>query len=90
MIHLSQTGVGTVANTNSLRDSDGTGIFPVQAAGDGVTQFRVLGRVSPAAPWVELKAAGTADFLESISWLPYIQLEVTSGTGTVELFIGEK
>lgn len=86
---LERTGVGTVENTNAIRDSRGTGLLPLQANGDGTTTFRILGRVAPDAPWVELKAAGTADFLESISWVPYIQLDVTAGATKVELWIGE-
>lgn len=90
MITITQTGVGAATHTASIRDSDGTGVLPLQAAVTGTATFRVLGRVSPDAPWVELKAAGTAAFLESFSWVPFIQLEVTIGTGTVNLYIGEK
>jgi hypothetical protein len=89
MIKLSRTGVGVVSNDAAVRDSRGTGLLPVQADGDGATTFRVTGRVSPSAPWVEIKAPGTADWLEAISWVPYLQLEVTVGTGTVDLYIGE-
>jgi hypothetical protein len=87
---ISQTGVGVESHPNSIRDSSGTSLLPVQAQGDGATTFRVLGRVSPDAPWVEIIAAGTADFLQAVSWVPYMQLEVTSGTGTVDLWIAEK
>lgn len=87
---LTQTGVGTTDNPTAVRDSQGTGLLPIQADGDGVTTFKINGRVAPDAPWVELKAAGTADFLESLSWVPNIQLEVTAGTGTVTLWIGDK
>lgn len=90
MIILSQTGVGTEDVTQAIRDSQGSALLPIQADGDGVTTFRVLGRISPEAPWVEIKAAATADFLESISWVPYLRLEVTAGAGTVNLYIGEK
>lgn len=87
---IERTGVGTATHEGSIRDSNGTGLLPLQAAITGTATFRVLGRVSPAAPWVELKAAGTVAFLESFSWVPFIELEVTSGTGTVSLYIGEK
>lgn len=86
---LTKTGVGTVTHTASLRDSQGSGLIPVQASSDGATTFRVLGRVSPDAPWAEIKAAGTADFLEAFSWVPFVQLEVTSGSGTVSLWVAE-
>lgn len=87
---LTQTGVGTADNTSAVRDSQGTGLLPIQAQGDGATTFKINGRVAPDAPWVELKAAGVADFLESVSWVPNIQLEVTAGSGTVSLWIGDK
>ena len=89
---ISQTGVGTKSPTTSIRDSYGHALLPIQAHGDGATTFRVRGRVSndPACPWVDIVAAGTADFLQSISWIPFLQLEVTSGAGTVDLYIGEE
>lgn len=89
MVKLSQTGVGSTSVATAVRDTHGSGLLPIQAAGDGATTFRVLGRVSPDAPWVELKAAGTADFLEAFSWVPYLELDVTVGTGTVSLYIGD-
>lgn len=87
---ISRTGVGTVTHAASVRDSNGHALLPIQADGDGATTFRVLGRVSPEAPWVEIVAAGTVDFLESISWVPFIQLEITAGSGPVILYIGEE
>lgn len=87
---LTQSGVGTESNADAIRDSAGVSLLPIQVAGDGVTQFRVLGRVSPDAPFVEIIAPGTADFLQAVSFVPYIQLEVISGTGTVDLWIAEK
>lgn len=87
---ISQTGVGTATHDASIRDTYGHALLPIQAHGDGVTTFRVLGRIRPDAPWAEIVAAATADFLQSISWVPFIQLEVTSGAGTVTLWIGEE
>lgn len=87
---ITKTGVGTADVPSAIRDTDGTGLLPVQAHGDGVTTFRVLGRVSSEAPWVELVAPATADFLQSVSWVPYLRLEITAGTGTVALYIAEK
>jgi hypothetical protein len=86
---ISRTGVGTASHTASVRDNYGHALLPIQAQANGNT-FRVLGRISPDAPWVEIKAAGTADFLESVSWVPFIQLEVTVGSGTTNLWIGEE
>lgn len=91
MISLQQTGVGVQSNTaREVYDSMGTGMLPVQVDGDGVTTFKINGRVSPDAPWMEIVAAQTADLLQSIAWVPYIQLEVTAGAGTVKLWLGEK
>lgn len=90
MMKLTASGAaGTAENTTAIRDSQGTGSLPLQADTDG-TAFRVLGRVSPDAPWVEIKAAGTADFLDHIPWTPYLRVEITAGTGTVTLWCGEK
>jgi hypothetical protein len=81
---LTVNGVGTDANTRPIPD----GATAIQAAGDGLTTFRIMGRLGSSAEWVELVAAGTADLLQSIPALPYVQLEVTAGTGTVNLYIG--
>lgn len=88
MIKLTRTGVGTVDHEGTVRDTNGSGLLPVQADTDGTT-FKLLGRVSPDAPWVEIKAAGTVDFLENISWVPYLRLEITAGAGTVTVWVGE-
>jgi hypothetical protein len=90
MLELKQAGIGATDTYRDVRDRNGTGLLPMQAGGDGATTFRVLGRVHTNAPWVEIKAAGTADFLECISWVPYVRLEVTAGTGTVRLWLGEQ
>ena len=90
MKYLARTGVGTADHAESILDTDGTGILPVQAGVTGTATFRLLGRVSADAPWIEIRSAATADYLESISWVPYIRLDVTAGTGTVQVWIGEK
>lgn len=90
MQKLIRTGVGTATVDHDVYDSTGTGMLPIQADGDGATTFRLLGRVASDAPWVEIIAPGTADFLQSFAWVPYIQLEVTAGAGTVSVWIGEK
>lgn len=87
---LMQMGVGTETHEGSVRDTNGTSLLPIQAKGDGVSTFRVMGRVHPDADWVEIIAPGTADFLQAISWVPYLQLEITSGDGMVELYIAEQ
>jgi hypothetical protein len=87
---IERTGVGTVTHTFAIRDSHGTGLLPLQAEVVGSATFRILGKVRPEAPWVEIRAANTAAFLESISWVPYLQLSISAGTGTVRLYVGEK
>jgi hypothetical protein len=87
---ISKTGVGTATHAGSVRDSYGHALLPIQGSSDGATTFRVRGKVSPEAPWIDIVTAGTVDFLQSISWVPFIQLEITSGTGTVNLYIGEE
>lgn len=89
MIYLTRTGVGTADHAGIVRDTNGSGLLPVQADTDGTT-FKVMGRVSPDAPWAELKAAGAIDFIEAVVRVPYIRLEVTAGAGTVNLWIGEQ
>ena len=89
MIKLTRTGVGVVTHPGAIRDGDGSSLLPIQAESGGNT-FRLVGRVSPEAPWFEIKAPAAANFLEAFSWVPYIQLEVTSGTGAVTVWIGEK
>jgi hypothetical protein len=89
-IKISRTGIGTVDHPFAIRDSYGSGLLPVQVDGDGATAFRILGRVESDAPWVEIRAQATADFLEAISWVPFLRLEVVSGTGTVTLWVGEQ
>lgn len=90
MTIITQAGVGSATHTFELRDSNGTGLLPLQAEVTGSATFRILGRVDISAPWREIRAAGTTGFLESFSWVPYLQLEVTSGTGSVSVYIGEK
>lgn len=85
---LSRTSAGTVENLEALRDTDGTGVLPLQVRVTGGASFVVNGRVAPDAPWIEI-ASGSADILESITWLPHVQL-VQTGTGAVDLWIADK
>lgn len=87
---ITQTDAGSRSVDNAVRDTDGTGLLPIQAeVVSGSPTFTVEARVSPSAPWIEIRAAATADYLESISWVPYLQLTVV-GSGEVKLHIGEK
>jgi hypothetical protein len=90
---LKQEGVGAADNAASskpIMDSAGTGMLPIQAEIDGAATFRVLAKATSEAPWREIIEAGTAGFLQSIAWVPFIRLEVTAGLGTVTLYVGEK
>lgn len=88
---ITQVNVGTATHPASIRDSDGSSLLPIQAEiVSGSPTFRVLGKVSPEAPWVEVIAPGTTAFLQAVSWTPFLQLEITSGSGTVNLYIAEK
>ena len=86
-----QAGVGSTTHPASVRDTYGHALLPLQAhSSDGATTFKVQGRISTEAPWVDLVAAGTADFLQSTSWVPLLNLVVSAGTGTVTLWVGEE
>lgn len=87
---ISQTGPGAVDTPAVIRDSRGKGLLPMQVAVAGEASYRIMGRVSPDGRWQPVRAEDAADFLESISWVPYLRLEVLSGSGTVTLCIGEE
>lgn len=86
---LEQANAGTASNELAIRDTQGTGVLPIQIdVESGTPTWFIDARVSPEAPWMQI-STGAADVLESISWIPYVQLRVT-GTGTVALYIAEK
>lgn len=88
---ISQTGIGIASHTKPRQDSTGTGILTHQAVVvSGTPTFRILGRVDPAAPWMEIRAPATADWIESFAWCPFVALEITAGSGQVDLYIAEK
>ena len=86
---LTQTGVGQTINAAAIRESRGTSVLPFQVQVEGTATYRILGRVDGSAPWLELREPASEGFLEGFTWVPYVQLEVTSGDGTVHLWIGE-
>lgn len=86
---LSQTGVGTASNSFHLRDCNGTGALPIQTQIEGTASYRIHARVSDEAPWIEIQPEVSGSILEAVSWVPQIQLEVTSGSGTVTLWVAE-
>lgn len=90
---LKRSSVGTAENTLSIRDLSGSGLLPVQVVIDaGVTAtYRILGKVDPSLPWFEIREPASAEFLEAISFVPFLQLDVTAmtGSGSVTLGIAE-
>lgn len=90
MIKLTQTGPGAVTHASMVRDTNGKGLLPVQVSVSGAADYRVSGRIAPDLPWIELWPERSAPTLESTSWVPFLQLEVTSGTGTATLWLGEE
>lgn len=89
---LTRQGVGTVDNAvgRPIMDAAGMGMLPIQAEVDGAATFRVLAKATSEAPWREIIAAGTNSFFQSMGWVPFLRLEITGGTGTVRLYVGEK
>lgn len=93
---LFQNAIGKAQNTLSLRDISGSGLLPVQVELDsGVSgTFRIMGRVDPSMPWREIRPATSSGFLEAVSYVPFIQLDVTaisgaSATAGVRLAVSE-
>lgn len=93
MILLTATGVGQVSNPLAVRDLSGSGLLPVQVeiSGFSAVTYRILGRVDGSLPWREIRASDTAGFLEAVSYVPFIALDVTSvtGSGTIKLGLAE-
>jgi hypothetical protein len=93
MSRLVLSGVGVAGTGFALNDRWGTGLLPVQVhvPATATVSYRINGRVSPDAPWREIKAPSSADMLESMAYVPYLQLEVLTytGTGEVALWVGE-
>ena len=83
------TGVGAASNPFALRDRNGTGALPIQVDIEGTATYRINGRVSDDAGWQEITPPSSEGILESISWIPFVQLEVISGTGKVSLWVAE-
>ena len=88
-MNLSQTGVGSTSNFFHLNDRNGTGVLPIQTKVEGDATYRITARVSEEARWIEIQPETSDNVLKSISWIPQVQLEVTSGSGTVSLWVAE-
>ena len=90
MKQYTTTTVRMIGPSFPLRDNEGTGNTPIQVQVVGSATFRVLGRAHPNAPWVELRAPGSTSFLESVQYVPYLALDVTAVSGTVNFYIGSQ
>lgn len=87
---ITTNGSGIFPCVRAIRSNHGTSLLPIQCAAEGTVTYRLLGRVSADAPWVEIRAEGSGDFLESFSWVPYVAVEVVSGDGAVSAWIGDR
>lgn len=88
MIRLDVTSSAATAEVQLSQPNDGAPLIPVQAKVTGTATWRLMGRVHPDAGWLEIRAPAATPALEAISWVPYLQLEQTAGSGSVALFIG--
>lgn len=84
---ITRTGVGVATHEYAVTDVYGSGLLPMQVSPEAGVTYKINGRVSPEAPWVEIRAANTDSFVEAFSYCPFIQLEITAGTGTATLWI---
>lgn len=88
---ITSSAVGITPGSHLVRDTAGSGLLAMQLEITGTATARVLGRVSPEAPWVEIREAATAGYLEVSARVPYVALEVTAYTGgAVNLYIAER
>jgi hypothetical protein len=85
--------VGLADHAAALRDSHGTGTFPVQVhVPQGVTaSYRIMGRVSPELPWTEIVPARSTDLMQSMGPVPYVAIDVISiSGGSITMWVGEQ
>lgn len=93
MARIQAGATGIHAAPYALTDPNGTGTFPVQVyLPEGVTAtYRIVGRVSPEAPWVEIRAESSSGMLEAMSYLPYIAVDISAiSGGSLVAWVGEQ
>ena len=83
---IAQTGVGVSNGKVFGNDRD---FLPMQLVLEAGVSAKINGRVNTAAPWVELVEVQAAGDIFSVSYCPYIQLEVTAGAGKATLYVAE-
>jgi hypothetical protein len=92
MARIQASVTGIAAHPAVLKDSSGVGTIPIQVyIPAGVTAtYRVVGRVSPEAPWVEIRGSLTTGLLEAMQYCPYIALDITAiAGGSIVLWTGD-
>lgn len=70
----------------SLQRLSGKDECTVQVAMSASASVAIQGRVSAAAPWVELSVV-TSDTIQPIAAIPHLRLVVTGNSGTVSAWI---
>lgn len=84
--------VGRTGPEYPIRDIFGTGTTPVQVEVTGTVSYRIVGKCHKNAPWRELRASASAGFLESVTYVPFMAIEIVSktGNGAVDFWIGDQ
>lgn len=87
MIHkiLNVTSNGTQGPINILKH-DELDELTVQVSISAAATVSVQGRLSNDAPWMELISM-TADALQPIAMVPYLQFVITGNTGSVSMYV---
>lgn len=87
MIHkiLNITDNSTQGPIN-IRKSDDLDELTIQVSISAAATVSVQGRLSNDAPWVELISI-TADALQPIAMVPYLQFVITANTGSVSMYV---
>lgn len=88
MIKVSQTGVGT--QSSGYAQIPGADNVSIQTRVTGTATYTINARLASDAPWVPASAGLTgqsASLLTAVTYFPEYQLEVTAGTGTVEVWV---
>jgi len=86
MGQVTRTGVGTV-DIRAYGNRKDFMVLQIDLAA-GMTA-KVNGKVHLDAPWLEVVETQNADAIFSIGFLPFLQLQVLSGTGVATLYTQE-
>lgn len=92
MARIQSSQVGIASHIEALTNNDG-GPVPVQVfvPGSVTASYRIVGRVNPEAPWVEILPARSNGLLETMQFLPYVGLDIISiSGGAITLWTGDR